>query len=127
MNLQDLSTMADSAIALIKQQTPWLAQAVAGATVTKGVEELWDAAKRKLSSPGGQEALEKAATEPEKGRNWETVRNHMLDALEQDAEFRARLARLLAAAPASPATQVAIGDRNRQGMIVGSPGSKIKL
>ena len=79
----------------------------------------WELIKGKLLTPGGQEAVEKAASEPGKDRNWDTLKNYLLDALEQDAAFREQLERLLG----TVVNQTAIGRGIKQPTIINSPGS----
>ncbi len=121
--MTDLTPLADSAIDLFRRHSPWLVEKLAAAAVSQTVKEAWDWIKKKLTSPGGQEAVHNVESQPEKDRNWDTLKNHLLDALEQDAVFRERLSSLMA-----PQTlrQSIKGDRNKQAAIIASPGASIK-
>jgi len=85
--------------------------------------QAWELLKGNLLTSGGQEAVEKAASEPGKDRNWDTLTNYLLDALEQGAAFREQLERLLG----TVVNQTAVGRGIKQSTIINSPGASIKM
>jgi hypothetical protein len=121
--MNDLANFADTVITLFRQHTPWLLDKAGAALVAIPIREAWELIKGKLLTPGGQEAIEKATSEPGKDRNWDTLKNYLLDALEQDAAFRERLERLQGTA----VNQTAIGRGIKQSAIINSPGASIKM
>lgn len=120
----DLNALANSTLELIRQHGPWLGEKVGAVVAAQAAKDVWEQVKKKLLSPGGQEAVHKVESEPAKDRNWDTLKNHLLDALEQDAAFREQLSGVLSSAPVQ---QTATGDRNKQAVITDSPGARIKM
>ena len=108
---------------IFRQHSPWLAEKLGAAVASQGVKEAWEQVKKKLSSPAAQEAVEKAVSQPEKDRNWDMLKNYLLDALEHDATLREQLAGLV---KSPPVRQEIRGDVNKQAVILGSSGSSIK-
>ena len=122
--MMDLHTLANGAIELFRHHSPWLAGTLAKAAVTQSVREAWEQVKKKLSSPGGAEAVTNVEGQPEKQRNWVLLAHHLQDAIEQVDAFRESLERLIDVAGVR---QSITGDRNKQAAITGSPGAKIQM
>jgi hypothetical protein len=120
----DYPSLANNAIDILRQHAPWLAGRAGAAVLTQAVKELWELVKSKLSSPGGEELIQKVESDPAKDRNWDTLKNHLLDAFEADPSFRQKVAGLVAQAPLQ---QIATGSGNKQANIVGSPGARIEI
>jgi hypothetical protein len=119
--IPDLTSLANSAITSFRQHPPWLDK-IGAAAATEAVKLAWDQLKTKLFSPGAKEAIQKVESQPDKDRNWDTLKNHLLDALEQDTAFREQLAGFV---KSQPIDQSIAGDGNKQAAVVGSPGSII--
>jgi putative protein kinase ArgK-like GTPase of G3E family len=122
--MTDLASLANTAIELFRQHAPWVAEKLGAAAASHAVKEIWEQLKKKLSSPGGQEAIQKVESEPNKDRNWDTMKNHLLDLLEQDSAFREQLAALV---KNSAVQQTATGTDITQAANVNSPGASIKI
>lgn len=120
----DLNLLAAGAVEIFRHHSPWLAEKLAAGAVSQAVKEAWDQVKRILTSPGGQETIQRVEAQPDKDRNWDTLKNHLMDALEQDPALRDQLAGLVAS---QPVHQRIHGDGNKQAAILGSPGASIKL
>lgn len=118
----DLNTLAGAALELWRQHGPWLGEKLAGAAVGLAAKETWELLRTKLITPGGQEAVQKVEAQPEIDRHWDTLKNHLLDSLEQDAAFREKLTGLV---PESSIQQFIQGSGNKQAGILNSPGSTI--
>ena|ERR1017187_983795 len=122
--MTDLHVLAGNAIELFRQHAPWLGEKLAAAAVAQPVREAWELLKKRLFSAGGQDAIRKVEEQPEKERNWDTLKNQLLDALEEDAEFREKFARL---AGGESVRQSITGDGNKQVGVVGSPGTTVMM
>jgi hypothetical protein len=122
--MTDLHVLAGSAIELFRQHAPWLGDKLAAAGVAQPVREAWGLVKKRLFSAGGREAIRKVEEQPEKERNWDTLKNQLLDALEEDAGFREKFAGL---AGGGALRQSITGDGNKQLGIVRSPGASVKM
>ena len=120
--MTDLNSLAISALDLFRDHSPWLAEKLGAAVVSQTVKEAWDRLKTKLASHGGQEAVSKVESAPEKDRNWDMLRNHLLDVLEEDSAFRDRLQSVVSTQPVQQNIQ---GSGNKQAAIIGSPGGTI--
>ena len=105
--MNDLANLAQQALTLFQQHQHWLLDKAGGAVVALPVRELWEAVKRKLG--GG--ATEKIELHPEDASQWELLRAKLLIALDEDADFRAKMQTLVKEAGIS---QVANGDNNKQ-------------
>jgi hypothetical protein len=123
----DVTAIGDQLIHVFRESLPWVGQAVKGAVAGQVIREGWQLVKNKLFSGGGKEAVEKVEAQPEKARNWEILKLQLLEAMEEDEKFRADMAKLAGTPEAQTAIQQsAVGNRNKQAGIVGSPGASIK-
>ena len=123
----DVTALGDQLIHVFRESLPWLGQTAKNALAGQVIREGWQLVKDKLFSGGGKEAVEKVQAQPEKDRNWEMLKLQLLEAMDEDEKFRAEMAKL-AGTPEAQTTiqQSAVGNRNKQAGIAGSPGASIK-
>jgi hypothetical protein len=108
--------LTHATIVFLTTHAPWLADKLGGATLTQAVRETWDLVRQKLTStPEGNEALAKLASEPSTAA--ENLTAPLLAALQSDPAFAAQLSRLVISGSDN---QVAIGDGNKQAKVTGS-------
>jgi hypothetical protein len=79
-----------SVIAILQQHQPWLADKIGGALVAQPVRELWELVKMKLGP-----STEKVEPTPDDSGQWEVFRAKLLVALDEDPDFREKIAKLV--------------------------------
>ena len=118
----DLS-LVHSALALLQQHQPWLADKLGGALAAQPVRELWDQVKRKL----GSSATEKFEAIRDDAGQWEAFKAKLLTALDKDPVFREKIQELVTLADDEAISQTANGTDIRQIGVNRSTNVRISL
>jgi hypothetical protein len=116
----DLLSLAHDAIMTFQHHQPWLAEKFGGAVVTQTIRELWEQTKAKL----GAGATAKVEAEPDDSVQWGVLKGKLLEALDQDEDFRSKVEKLTNSAAT---VQQAIGDGNKIVSVSGSQDVKINV
>src|SRR5437667_5584630 len=103
-------SLVHSALALLQQHQPWLADKIGGALAAQPVRELWDQLKRKF----GSSATEKFEANPDDAGQREVLKVKLIIALDEDTVFREKIQELVTLADEKAISQTANGTVIRQ-------------